>query len=353
MLVAEATAADKQLLLRRLVFAVDSSGEAPSSDSAPPTPRLGSRLLPEWCRGSLTPRSSTDDGTPQPGGWQPSLPPFYEPQGPDDETLVFESRFESGNLRRAWQVGPRTYELDLYPDRSTDLHTRWFYFSVSNTRPGEPYTFLVSNMSVSAKSSMYHAGMQPVVLSRRAQLERGEGWRRSGTEVLYHSNGRRRSSRRRGTFHTLRFVLHFEYADDTVSVAPCVPYTYSHIREFLRSLSDDPTRAYRMRRRRLCSTLAGNACEVVTVTSFSSNEDDCAVPLAQRRGIVVTARSGSGLGRTLSLALALTLAAALTLTLALTLARVHPGEPQASWMMQGLLEFLTGPSLQAKQLREI
>ena len=149
-------------------------------------------------------------------------------------------------------MGPRTYELDLYPDRSTDLHTRWFYFSVSNTRPGEPYTFLVSNMSVSAKSSMYHAGMQPVVLSRRAQLERGEGWRRSGTEVLYHSNGRRRSSRRRGTFHTLRFVLHFEYADDTVSVAPCVPYTYSHIREFLRSLSDDPTRAYRMRRRRLC-----------------------------------------------------------------------------------------------------
>ena len=111
------------------------------------------------------------------------------------------------------------------------------------------------------------------------------------------------------------------YANDTVSVAPCVPYTYSHIREFLRSLSDDPTRAYRMRRRRLCSTLAGNACEVVTVTSFSSNEDDCAVPLAQRRGIVVTAR-------------------------------VHPGEPQASWMMQGLLEFLTGPSLQAKQLRD-
>ena len=25
---------------------------------------------------------------PQPGGWQASLPPFYEPQGPDDETLT-------------------------------------------------------------------------------------------------------------------------------------------------------------------------------------------------------------------------------------------------------------------------
>ena len=49
-----------------------------------------------------------------------------------------------------------------------------------------------------------------------------------------------------------------------------MPYTYSHIRQQLRVLSEDPTRAYRMRRRRLCSTLAGNACEVVTVTSFDS-----------------------------------------------------------------------------------
>ena len=48
---------------------------------------------------------------------------------------------------------------------------------------GAPYLFLVSNMSVSAKASMYHAGMQPVVLSDRAQHERGEGWRRSGTQV--------------------------------------------------------------------------------------------------------------------------------------------------------------------------
>ena len=63
-------------------------------------------------------------------------------------------------------------------------------------------------------------------------------------------------------------------------------------------------------------------------------------------------RLGIGLGLGIWIGLALTLAVALTLTLALTLTRVHPGEPQASWMMQGLLEFLTGPSLQAKQLRD-
>lgn len=32
------------------------------------------------------------------------LRPYYTPLGPDDTTLVFESRFESGNLRRAIQV---------------------------------------------------------------------------------------------------------------------------------------------------------------------------------------------------------------------------------------------------------
>ena len=37
-------------------------------------------------------------------GGQPM--PWYVPSGPEDNTLVFESRFESGNLLRAIQVRP-------------------------------------------------------------------------------------------------------------------------------------------------------------------------------------------------------------------------------------------------------
>ncbi len=29
------------------------------------------------------------------------MPKWYVPTGPDDDTIVFESRFESGNLRSA------------------------------------------------------------------------------------------------------------------------------------------------------------------------------------------------------------------------------------------------------------
>ena len=32
--------------------------------------------------------------------------------------------------------------------------------------------------------------------------------------------------------------------------------------------------------------------------------------------------------------------------------RVHPGETGASWMMKGIIDYLTGPSLNAKILRD-
>jgi hypothetical protein len=35
---------------------------------------------------------------------EPPLQPCYRLQGPDDDTLVFESRFESGNLFRAYRA---------------------------------------------------------------------------------------------------------------------------------------------------------------------------------------------------------------------------------------------------------
>jgi len=38
---------------------------------------------------------------------------------PADKTLVFESRFESGNLRKVMKMGPFDYELYLKNDYST------------------------------------------------------------------------------------------------------------------------------------------------------------------------------------------------------------------------------------------
>lgn len=51
------------------------------------------------------------------------FPLFYTPSSPDDYTLAFESRFESGNLRRAIQVYEFEYDLILKPDYNTRGYT--------------------------------------------------------------------------------------------------------------------------------------------------------------------------------------------------------------------------------------
>ena len=44
------------------------------------------------------------------------LASFYNRTGLEDTTLIFESRFESGNLARATQIGEFSYNLELRPD---------------------------------------------------------------------------------------------------------------------------------------------------------------------------------------------------------------------------------------------
>lgn len=47
------------------------------------------------------------------------LKPYYIKESDSDQTLVFESRFESGNLRRAIKTGPASYNLILKYDHET------------------------------------------------------------------------------------------------------------------------------------------------------------------------------------------------------------------------------------------
>lgn len=76
---------------------------------------------------------------------------------------MFESRFESGNLRRAIQIGDNDYQLILEADYQTTGHTQWFYFSVANTRKDTEYRFKILNMN--KLDSLYNAGMKPLIYS--------------------------------------------------------------------------------------------------------------------------------------------------------------------------------------------
>ncbi len=71
---------------------------------------------------------------------------FYTKKSPADKTLIFESRFESGNLNYAVKVSDTLYILVLQNDTNCMGHTQWYYFRVSNTRRGDEVQFNIVNM---------------------------------------------------------------------------------------------------------------------------------------------------------------------------------------------------------------
>ena len=102
----------------------------------------------------------------------------------NDNTLIFESRFESGNLHRATQVGEYEYDLELKQDHGAAAQlTQWFYFRVSNTKKSHSYKFNIVNLI--KPDSLYNHGMKPLVYSKKTAEHKSIGWHRSGTEIRY------------------------------------------------------------------------------------------------------------------------------------------------------------------------
>ncbi|XP_071804043.1 uncharacterized protein [Asterias amurensis] len=231
-------------------------------------------------------------------------------------SLVFESRFESGNLRQARRVGQFEYELILKTDMYTPRHTQWFYFRVQRMLPGVTYKFSIINLL--KKDSLYNHGMRPLMYSEQKAERSSLGWQRVGHHISYaRSNGFHRNPllHVEMAYYTLQWQLEFSYENDTCYFAHCYPYTFTDLREHIDLLLSDPERRRCTKREVLCESRAGNSCFLLTVTNFSDKA------ICTKRGIVVTAR-------------------------------VHPGETNASWMMKGLLDYITSSDSVAKDLRK-
>ncbi|XP_047676108.1 cytosolic carboxypeptidase 2 isoform X1 [Tachysurus fulvidraco] len=227
-------------------------------------------------------------------------------------TLCFESRFESGNLQKAVKIGHYDYELTLRNDMYTTKHTQWFYFRVKNMKAGVTYRFTIINLMKS--SSLYEAGMRPLLYSELGACRKGEGWYRTGNNIRYYRNESEKESH---PLYSLTWTLEFPYENDTCYLAHCYPYTYSDLQHYLQGVASDPARAMYCKVRVLCRSLAGNSVYVLTITAPCGTWEE----RRNRQAVVVTAR-------------------------------VHPGETNSSWMMQGFLEFLLGKSPDAHLLRE-
>ena len=119
-----------------------------------------------------------------------SLNPFYVVQDENDHTLVFEGRFESGNLKRVVQIDDYEYDVFLRNDYNSQGYTQWYFFSVSNTKPNVRYTFNLKNFF--KPDSLYNQGMKPLLYSTKKAENEGIGWFRGGDDIWYYPNSSKR-----------------------------------------------------------------------------------------------------------------------------------------------------------------
>ncbi|XP_055956157.1 cytosolic carboxypeptidase 2 [Patella vulgata] len=230
--------------------------------------------------------------------------------------LVFESRFECGNLRQARRVGQYEYELVLRTDLYTNRHTQWYYFRVTNAVPGITYKFRIVNLL--KRDSLYNYGMRPLVYSEKDAKEQEIGWRRTGHHISYCNNIVHHTCpllQRGISYYMLEWQMEFPNSDDTYYLAHCYPYTFTDLKNDLDSILSDPVRQPLINREVMCETRAGNSCFLLTITN-----PEYTMCKRKKKYVVITAR-------------------------------VHPGETQASWMMRGLLYFITSNDATAQELR--
>lgn len=128
--------------------------------------------------------------SPQKSRYYDKLPDLYQLKSPQDTTLIFESRFESGNLYRATQVGEFEYDLELKCDHGSQVHyAQWFYFRFTNTRKGQQYKFNIVNLI--KPDSLYNHGMKPLQYSKREAETKFQGWHRTGMDIKYYPSKKR------------------------------------------------------------------------------------------------------------------------------------------------------------------
>uniref|UniRef100_A0A8I4A177 Cytosolic carboxypeptidase 1 n=1 Tax=Callithrix jacchus TaxID=9483 RepID=A0A8I4A177_CALJA len=244
----------------------------------------------------------------------------------EGDILKFNSKFESGNLRKVIQIRKNEYDLILNSDINSNHYHQWFYFEVSGMRLGVAYRFNIINCEKS--NSQFNYGMQPLMYSVQEALNGRPWWIRMGIDICYYKNHFSRSSVAAGgqkgkSYYTITFTVNFPHKDDVCYFAYHYPYTYSTLQMHLQKLESahNPQQIY-FRKDVLCETLSGNTCPLVTITAMpESNYYEHLCQFRNRPYVFLSAR-------------------------------VHPGETNASWVMKGTLEYLMSNNPTAQSLRE-
>eukprot|EP00921_Rhytidocystis_pertsovi_P008525 GHVQ01013955.1.p1 GENE.GHVQ01013955.1~~GHVQ01013955.1.p1 ORF type:complete len:1489 (-),score=146.89 GHVQ01013955.1:2866-7332(-) len=203
------------------------------------------------------------------------------------------------------------------------------------------------------------------------------------------------SSSLSGFYYTLEFTYRFSHVPDTVYFAACYPYTYSHLQQTLRWIKNNVPASI-CTQQELCSTSAGYSCPLLTVTHNpkSDKSDPTLIPMLCTSSHVTDREDAharlhpggllladciqhldvsniapdknighSNISKSVGSSASSTKLRAFPgreeqhswtadRPVVFLSSRVHPGETNASWIMQGFLSFILSSSREAQYLRD-
>jgi hypothetical protein len=240
---------------------------------------------------------------------------FYTPVDKNDNTLIFESRFESGNLHAAFKINENLYNLVLQNDTNTNGYSQWFFFRVKNTKKNSTIKFNIINLMKGY--SLFNKGMLISIYSEKKAENEKISWFKGGKDIQYYRNSMFKYVKESKRYlSSLTFKYDFEYDDDTIYFANTVPYLYTELIKELNDLENNGMKSELFYRKILSPTLAGNNLELLTITSNDNSKE-----IYDKKPVIVL------------------------------MSRVHPGETVSSWIMKGVLDFLCSDSDEANLLR--
>jgi predicted MPP superfamily phosphohydrolase len=249
---------------------------------------------------------------------QPSITAYLRKKGKkpsqvepsfSEDVLIFDSKFECGNLDHVEMINKNEYDLYMRLDTNTDGHMHWFYFSVSGLQGRRLVKFNIVNFT--RNSNLFTNGMKPRVFSvQEVRNGQSAGWQPGGENVQFSFSKLNRHNLKK-PFYQLSFSYLFQYANDKVWFATSIPYTYSRLQKIFRLLKGEKN-SY-ITTSTLCKSLSLIDIPLITVTNPN-------IPSDYKKTIVA-------------------------------IGRIHPAETVGSWVMEGFLRFLASKHPEAVNLR--
>ena len=285
------------------------------------------------------------------------LKSFYTLKNQNDNTLIFESRCESGNLLCAFRTeDENSYQLYLQNDTNTTGYIQWFFFRVSNTKKGRKVNFNIINML--RKKCIYSHGLKIMTYSTMAAMKENIGWHRAGMNTMYYPNNlyvyNNNNNGSKRNLHSLSFDYEFKYDNDVVYFANSIPYFYSKLMKQLNYYELNEEKYPYFQRKTLATTLGGNDLDMFTINSmydiYKNGPMSIIMPKAKNYLSLKKNITGNNNNTKQSMNDSKIIDDRQAVII---IARQHPGETVGSFVIQGCIDFLMGNSEEAKKLREI